>query len=226
VLLGSEASEQRLDELAAAGTLKGVRLLHFATHGHIDPASAAHSALLLAGDRLPDEAEQVKQNKKVYTGRLTVAAIASWQLDADLVTLSACETGLGRKTAGDGFLGFAHVLLKAGARSLVVSLWKVDDAATALLMTRFYENLLGRRAGLKVPLGRAAALREAQQWLRTLPGAEAEALAARLSGGELRGTVGAQKPLAPTAPAAAAADDRPYAHPYYWSAFILLGDPD
>jgi CHAT domain-containing protein len=203
-----------------------VRLLHFATHGVIDPASAAHSALLLAADRLPDEAERVKQNKKVYTGRLTVAAIASWQLDADLVTLSACETGLGQKTAGDGFLGFAHVLLKAGARSMVVSLWKVDDAATALLMTRFYENLLGKREGLKAPLGRAAALREAQQWLRALPRAQAEALTARLSGGELRGTESALKPAAPAEAARAEKGDRPYAHPYYWSAFVLLGDPD
>jgi CHAT domain-containing protein/tetratricopeptide (TPR) repeat protein len=226
VLLGSEASEQRLDELAAAGKLRGVRVLHFATHGHIDPASAAHSALLLAADRLPDEAEQVKQNKKVYTGQLTVSAIASWKLDADLVTLSACETGLGQKSVGDGFLGFTHVLLKAGARSLVVSLWKVDDAATALLMTRFYENLLGQREGLKAPLGRAAALREAQTWLRALPRAQAEALAARLSGGELRGTVSAQKPAGPAEAARAEKGERPYAHPYYWSAFVLIGDPD
>jgi CHAT domain-containing protein len=203
-----------------------VRVLHFATHGHIDPASAAHSALLLAADRLPDEAEQAKQGKKVYTGRLTVSAIASWQLDADLVTLSACETGLGQKTAGDGFLGFTHALLKAGARSLVVSLWKVDDAATALLMTRFYENLLGQREGLKAPLGRAAALREAQSWLRTLLRAESEALAARLSGGELRGTQTALKALGPAPADTAGKDDRPYAHPYYWSAFILVGDPD
>jgi CHAT domain-containing protein len=179
-----------------------------------------------APDRLPDETEQAKQGKKVYTGRLTVSAIASWQLDADLVTLSACETGLGQKSVGDGFLGFTHVLLKAGARSLVVSLWKVDDAATALLMTRFYENLLGQREGLKAPLGRAAALREAQQWLRTLPRAQAEGLTARLSGGELRGTVGAQKPAAPAEATRAEKDERPYAHPYYWSAFILLGDPD
>jgi CHAT domain-containing protein len=225
VLLGSEASEQRLDELAAAGKLQQVRILHLATHGLIDPVSAGHSALLLAGDHLPDEAEQVKQGKKVYTGQLTVAAIAAWQLDADLVTLSACETGLGQKTAGDGFLGFTHVLLKAGARSLVVSLWKVDDAATALLMTRFYENLLGKREGLQAPLGRAGALREAQQWLRALPRAQAEALTAKLSGGELRGTVSAQKPLAPAPADPAGQADRPYAHPYYWSAFILVGDP-
>jgi hypothetical protein len=226
VLLGSEASEQRLDELAAAGRLKDVRLLHLATHGKIDPASAHHSALLLAADRLPDEAEQVKQNKKVYTGELKVQALATWKLDADLVTLSACETGLGQKTAGDGFLGFTHMLLKAGARSLVVSLWEVDDASTALLMTRFYENLLGKRKDLAGPLGRAEALRQAQRWLRELRRPEAEALAEQLNGGLLRGTMGPEKPVAPGARPVGQPGDRSFAHPYYWAAFILLGDPD
>jgi Tfp pilus assembly protein PilF len=226
VLLGSEASEQCLDELAAAGRLKDVRILHLATHGRIDPASAHHSALLLAADRLPDEAEQVKQNKKVYTGELKVQALAAWRLDADLVTLSACETGLGQKTAGDGFLGFTHMLLAAGARSLVVSLWEVDDASTALLMMRFYENLLGQRADLKGPLGRAEALRQAQRWLHELRRPEAEALAAQLSGGVLRGTIGPEKAPGPGAPPVGQPGDRPFAHSYYWSAFILLGDPD
>jgi hypothetical protein len=50
-----------------------------------------------------------------------------WNLDADLVTLSACETGLGKKDAGEGYLGFSQALFVAGARSLLVSLWKVDD---------------------------------------------------------------------------------------------------
>jgi hypothetical protein len=222
VLLGSDASEQRLDELAAAGRLGQYRLLHFATHGQIDPASAARSALVLAGDRLPDPAERVKQGKKPYTGRLTVEAVRGWQLDADLVTLSACETGLGKHGPGEGFLGFAQAFVQAGARSVVLSLWQVDDAATALLMTRFYENLLGQREGLKGPLGRAAALREAQRWLRSLPRREAGALAARLAQGELRGTVSRLKPRGEPEEK----EERPYAHSYYWAAFVLLGDPD
>jgi hypothetical protein len=103
VLLGSQASEQELDRLAAAGRLRQFRFLHFATHGQIDPVSASRSALLLANDRLPDEVEQTHKGQKVYTGRLTVETMSKWQLDADLVTLSACETfpagaysGLGR----------------------------------------------------------------------------------------------------------------------------------
>jgi CHAT domain-containing protein len=107
---------------------------------------------------------------------------------------------------------------------VLVSLWPVDDAATALLMTRFYQNLLGRRDGLKASLGKAEALAEAKAWLRRLPRAHAEALAAQLSQGELRVGV---SPLKPAAPAPAGdKGDYPYAHPYYWSAFVLLGDPD
>ena len=122
-------------------------------------------------------------------------------------------------------LGFVQALVQAGARSVLVSLWPVDDAATALLMARFYENLLGKRPGLEAPLGKAEALAEAKQWLRGLPRPQAEALAAQLSQGELRVGV---SPLKPAARPAAAGDkgDRPYAHPYYWSAFVLLGDPD
>jgi CHAT domain-containing protein len=168
LLLGSEASEQRLDQLAAAGQLKDYRLLHFATHGALDSATPAHSALL-ATDRLPDAERQVREGKKVYTGRLTVGTVLGWQLDADLVALSACETGLGREAGGEGLLGFVQALVQAGARSVLVSLWAVDDTATALLMTRFYENLLGKRPGLEAPLGKVEALREAKGWLRNLP---------------------------------------------------------
>src|SRR5207247_1857629 len=75
-------------------------------------------------------------------------------IDADLVVLSACETGLGKDAGGDGLLGFAQAFLSAGARSVVLSRWQVDDVATALLMVRFYQNLLGKREGLKKPLGR------------------------------------------------------------------------
>jgi hypothetical protein len=224
LLLGSDASEQRLDQLAAAGQLKDYRLLHFATHGALDSATPTRSALLLATDRLPDAEKQAREGKKVYTGRLTVGTVLGWQLDADLVVLSACETGLGRQAGGEGMLGFVQALVQAGARSVLVSLWPVDDAGTSLLMSRFYQNLLGQREGLKAPLGKAEALAEAKQWLRRLPRAQAEALAAQLSKGELRVGV---SPLKPAAPATAHDQgDRPYAHPYYWSAFVLLGDPD
>jgi CHAT domain-containing protein/tetratricopeptide (TPR) repeat protein len=230
LLLGSDASEQRLGELAASGKLKEFRLVHLATHGTIDPGQAGWSALLLARDKLPgpqEQAELAAAGKHVPTGRLTVEAIArDWQLDADLVTLSACETGLGRFAGGEGLVGFSQVLLAKGARSLVLSLWKVDDTATALLMVRFYENLLGKRAGLKAPMPKGEALREAKHWLRTMPRAEAEALATKLSRGELRASEVEARPVAKAEPKGGAGGEAPYAHPRYWAAFILLGDPD
>jgi CHAT domain-containing protein len=228
LLLGSDASEQKLDDLLPDGRLATFRVLHFATHGDLDPTAASRSALILAEDKLPNPLKQARLGRKVYTGRLTVQTIRdTWKLDADLVTLSACETALGPEGGGEGFLGFTQALFEKGARSLVLSLWKVDDTATALLMTRFYENLLGKREGLKQPLGRAEALREAKQWLRDLPRKDAESLAAALDKGELRGSVSPLKPLAePPREAVGQKGDKPFAHPYYWAAFILLGDPD
>jgi hypothetical protein len=226
-LLGSTASEQELDRLAGAGKLKDFRLVHFATHGEIDWARPERSALILAQDRLPDALAQASQGKKVYDGRLTVATIRSaWRLDADLVVLSACQTGLGRPAGGDGLLGFAHAFLSRGARAVLLSRWKVEDTATALLMVRFYENLLGKRAGLNKGMGRAEALAEAKRWLRRLPRQQAETLAARHAGGVLRGTEGDARPLVRGESAKLPEGDRPFAQPFYWAAFSLVGDPD
>jgi CHAT domain-containing protein len=226
LLLGSKASEQELDALAGAGKLKEFRLLHLATHGTIDPASPMHSFLSLARDRLPGPAEQASgaaAGQKVYTGRLSVADVAKWELDADLVTLSACQTALGPQgDPGEGLLGFSQVLLGRGARSLVLSLWKVDDTATALLMARFYQNLLGQREELDRPLPKAEALHEAKRWLRTLPRAEVEKLVERLAGGVARGGPGVPEGKGTMLPAG----DTPFANPFYWAAFILLGDPE
>jgi CHAT domain-containing protein len=228
LLLGSQASEQELDALAAAGRLKQFRLLHLATHGHVDPVSAARSSLLLARDRLPGLAEQDRltaAGKKVPRGRLWVETIANdWDLDADLVVLSACETAIGPEGRGEGLLGFSQVLLGRGARSLVLSLWKVDDTATALLMARFYQNLLGKRPGLDKPLPKAEALREAKDWLRALPRAEVEKLAGQLARGVVRASEEGppREASRPVLPAGAA----PFAHPRYWAAFILIGDPE
>ena len=116
-------------------------------------------------------------------------------------------------------LGFTQALMQKGARSVVLSRWKVDDAATALLMSRFYQNLLGKRDGLKEPMKRAEALREAKTWLKTLPRAEAEKRLAALVDGVPRGERGGiKKALPPRQPGETAEQDWPFAHPYYWSA--------
>jgi CHAT domain-containing protein len=218
-LLGSDASEQRLDELAA-GRLRDFRFIHLATHAVVDSERPMQSALILAQDRLPDPLQQVLAGKDCYDGRLTAEHIRrKWKLDAELVTLSGCQTALGQYQLGEGYLGFSQALFLAGARSVVLSLWKVDDTATALLMRRFYQNLLGKREGLKGPLPKAEALREAKQWLRYLTDAQLQQEQRSLTA-TARGHEEERKPAAISAAA------RPYEHPYYWAAFILIGDPN
>jgi hypothetical protein len=227
LLLGSAASEQNLAQLASSGKLRTFRLLHLATHGEVNAADPKQSALILSQDRLPSRpTEAVLRGEKPIDGRLTVGTIlGKWELDADLVVLSACQTGLGLEAGGEGLLGFAQALLQKGARGVVLSRWKVDDRATALLMVRFYENLLGKRAGLKQPLPRAEALSEAKKWLSTLPRRDTERLVARLEGGQLRGSVDEPLPVVKGRLAKLPEGERPFAHPYYWAAFVLIGDP-
>jgi CHAT domain-containing protein len=155
------------------------------------------------------------------------AIVNTWALDADLVVLSGCETALGRATASEGYLGFTQALFARGARSVVLSLWEVNDRATSLLMARFYANLLGRRPELKKPMPKSDALNEAKNWLRNLGRADALAMTAELSASVERGK-GANGRVPPTFSAATPAgsdNDRPYSHPNYWAAFILVGDP-
>src|SRR5262249_48622286 len=157
---------------------------HLATHGVIDESIPTRSAVILTQTGLPDPLEQALSKKPVFDGRLSVREIQrSWELKAELVTLSACETALGREAGGEGFVGFTQALVMSGARSVCLSLWKVDDTATALLMQRFYADLLGRRPRLAGPLSKAEALREAKAWLRGLRRTDVLAVTSELSGG-------------------------------------------
>ncbi len=195
----------------------------------IDEAVPARSAVILTQTGLPDPLEQVLNHKPVFDGRLLVREIQrGWDLKAELVTLSACETALGREAGGEGFVGFTQALLMSGARSVCLSLWKVDDTATALLMQRFYANLLGRRPALTGPLPKAEALREAKAWLRDLRRAEVLALIAELSGGidRSKGAKARQPAEVAAAIPPGGDNDHPYASPHFWAAFVLSGDPD
>ncbi len=229
ILVGTEASEPELERLAASGALRRFAYIHLATHGVIDEAIPQRSAVILTQTDLPDPLSQVLNHKPAFDGRLSVREIQrGWELKAELVTLSACETALGRNAGGEGFVGFTQALLMSGARSVCLSLWKVDDTATALLMQRFYTNLLGRRAGLTAPMPKAEALREAKVWLRTLRRAEALELTAKLSGGLERGKGSKTRlPLDLAGAVPSGGDnDPPYASPHFWAAFVLAGDPD
>jgi CHAT domain-containing protein len=136
VLLRKDANEAAFRQYGGE-----FRYLHFATHGEFNADAPLKSALLLAKDAQND-------------GLLTVDKLYSLRLDADLVTLSACETGLGKIANGDDVVGLTRGFLYAGASTIVASLWQVDDQATSYLMTRFYDNL---KAGDK-----REALRQAQ----------------------------------------------------------------
>lgn len=123
VLLRQFATEANFKRFAG-----DFRYLHLASHGEFNPDEPMRSRLLLTGGDGED-------------GSLTVEELYGLRLNADLVTLSACETGLGNVETGDDVIGLTRGFLYAGARSVVSSLWPVSDEATAVLMARFYENL-------------------------------------------------------------------------------------
>jgi CHAT domain-containing protein len=202
-LLGRDANGPNLERLAERPGLSRFRYLHLATHGFADPRGGMNSYLALT-----PEDPALATHGKLSAGHI----LRTWKLDADLVVLSACQTALGEHQGGEGYVGFAQALLLAGARSLVLSQWPVDDRATTLLMHRFYQNLLGSRPDLKAPLPKVDALAEAKRWLR---GLEREDVVQRL------------RDLGVPVDAAWVQNqpEHPFAHPYYWAAFILIGDP-
>lgn len=126
ILVGKEATETAFRRFAGIATH-----LHFAGHAEFDSSAPLASGLRLAADAEAD-------------GMLSVAEIYGLRLQADLVTLSACETGLGKVQRGDDVVGLTRGFLYAGASSVVASLWKVDDESTASLMTEFYRALRSR----------------------------------------------------------------------------------
>src|SRR5262249_25318059 len=205
-LLGPRACESAVQGLARSGALKGYRYLHFATHGESDPRFAYRTALILA----PDPESSSDPTALETDGTITAEQIArTWQLDADLVVLSACESGLGVAAGAEGYLGFAQPLFARGARSLVLSQWKVDDDATALLIARFYRNRQGKREGLTAPMPKAEALAEAKRWLRGADRLEVGAALAALP----RGAIVRREAVK------AVTSAHPYAEPIYWAGF-------
>lgn len=148
-LTGADATRARL---LALPELPDAGLLHLATHGVADESEPGRSGLWLAPDAAPE-------GGPATPGFLAVDDILGMRLKSEVVTLSACETGLGRLERGEGVLGLTRAFLAAGARSVVVSLWRVNDRSTALLMEGFYRALLQRG------LAREDALAEAKRAL-------------------------------------------------------------
>jgi CHAT domain-containing protein len=136
LLMRADASRKAFIEFAPQ-----TQLVHVASHGEFDASNALSSGLLLAPDG-------------TTPGRLTVSDVYQLALDAEMVTLSACETGLGRIASGDDVVSFTRGFLYAGTSTVMASLWQVDDDSTTFMMTRFYQHLR--------TMGRGEALRSAQ----------------------------------------------------------------
>jgi len=134
--------------------LGSYRYLHFATHGFLDTARPSLSAIALS---------LVGRDGTVQEGFLRAHELYNLSLSADLVVLSACETGLGKEIRGEGLIGLTRAFMYAGAARVIVSLWSVSDRATASLMGRLYREML--RNG-RTP---SASLRAAQLALRSDP---------------------------------------------------------
>jgi CHAT domain-containing protein/predicted negative regulator of RcsB-dependent stress response len=124
------------------------RIVHFATHGMLNNIHPELSGIVLS---LVDKEGQPQD------GFLRLQDIYNLKLSAELVVLSACQTGLGKEIKGEGLIGLTRGFMYAGAPRIVASLWKVDDRATSELMKRFYQGMLGTEA-----LRPAGALRQAQ----------------------------------------------------------------
>jgi CHAT domain-containing protein len=186
--------EQRVATEANIKAVKGPTLMHIATHGYFlaDTQSAGsamgvdldnaknnpllRSGLILAGAPDPNKEEQAVDLQSNDNGILTAYEAMNLNLEGtDLIVLSACETGLGEVKAGEGVYGLQRSFLVAGANALIMSLWKVDDEATQMLMTNFYSN-----------------------WTKT--------------GNKLKAFKQAQLQLMAK-----------YKEPYYWGAFVMMG---
>jgi CHAT domain-containing protein len=138
---------------ATSDELSRYRIVHFATHGLLNSEHPELSGIVLS---LVDERGQPQD------GFLRLHEIFNLRLPAELVVLSACQTGLGKEVKGEGLVGLTRGFMYAGAARVVASLWQVDDVATAELMKRFYRRML--KDGMRP----AAALRAAQveMWKR------------------------------------------------------------
>jgi CHAT domain-containing protein len=123
------------------------RIVHFATHGILNAKNPELSGIVLS---------MVNEQGEPEDGFLDLRDIYNLNLPVDLVVLSACRTGIGKRVRGEGLIGLTRGFMYAGSPRVVASLWRVDDEATAELMKRFYRYMLKNR------MTAAAALRQAR----------------------------------------------------------------
>jgi CHAT domain-containing protein len=127
--LGEQATEERAKSIG-----RDVPLIHYACHAFVNERFPLDSALVFT---IPDKPREGQDNGLLQAWEI----FENVRIDADLVTLSACESGLGKEMGGEGLIGLTRAFQYAGARSILASLWMVEDQSTAELMKRFYGYL-------------------------------------------------------------------------------------
>jgi CHAT domain-containing protein len=151
LVTGTDVNETTVKVLSAHGQLANYKILHFATHGAVDPVIPDLSALVLSLPGTAGVSPAVEEDKMSILpgagempavpgedGYLRAGEIINLNLKADFVNLSACETGLGKLYSGEGVVGLTQAFLLAGANGLSVSLWSVADESTAQFMVAVY----------------------------------------------------------------------------------------
>lgn len=191
-------------DLSALRTATQYQILHIATHGYFNPINS-YSSFLVLGTKEPLTLANIRDLGPVFFGKLS------------LVVLSACETALGEAEQyqagvipdGKELTSIAHTFVDAGVDTIVASLWQVNDPATAILMRQFYANLAESKP--EHPVTIAEAMRNAQLSLINQQWSNDH---------ENNPTRSGSIAVVPVESAAAAR----YAHPYYWSAFTIMGN--
>lgn len=196
---GQQVLNQNFNRTTLQEQSQGYGVIHLATHADFAPGSLDRSYIQLYNDRfsLP--------NLRNLNWRTS-----NQDNPVELLTLSACQTAVGNNEAE---LGFAGLAVQAGVKSALASLWYVSDAATTSLMTQFYRNLKA------VPV-KAEALRQAQI---AMARGQVQVEGDRLVGEGLQGTV--LEGLTLPEGSLAGLETQDFSHPYYWSAFTLVGSP-
>jgi CHAT domain-containing protein len=183
----------------ALQTMGPYQVVHIASHFEFTPGSIDDSVLLL-GDNTTMSLSEIERGLN-FT-------------NVELLTLSACQTALGDKGGGDGseFDGLGNIAQEKGAKAVIATLWPVADASTAAFMEALYK---AHQAGND----KAESLRQAQLTLL-----HASAQDAASSGEQQRGLGRSAAALAPSSGGSSRNPNAPFAHPYYWAPFILMGN--
>ena len=196
-LLNAEFTEKNLK----AQLLKGYKVIHIASHFNLNAGDATKSFLLL-GDGNALTVDEIKNSPLLkFSG-------------VELLTLSACQTAVtGKDSTGKEIEGFGYVAQQKGAKAILATLWSVADESTQLLMTEFY-----RLRKENPQMTKAEAIRTAQQAM--IEGK----LKPTKTGADNRSGVFMTEENKPNAPMFEVDKNKPYAHPFYWSPFVLIGN--